>query len=358
MTTHGGSAHASLPLSFGPRQLVATAAESSTGAGCGACDDNGVIHAFWSYQGDDGKTEIPDVSPLTYLIGLPGAISAYPIGDVGQALAAAVDGGTVHLLYSNNSGVHLAEVQADGSFSTVRLLSSNEAVQGALVADQGGWWAVWIEEDFRLFEAFGGWGNGDFPRQPVTSELTSIGSYDSPSLALGPRDPAHPGDRLIYLSWAMIKENGTTVVRLATTEVQPAKWREQPWLPTAAMHSDLVDNPALVYDGVLQAAYVRSPSVGYMRNPSQSATPQPLSTTSSGKPYITASAGRTLVAWVEYDDTGQSSLWVAGPGEHAVKLTRQLSAISILSLTSYKGNAVLLTTEDDDQSVYLRIQAS
>ena len=37
---------------------------------------------------------------------------------------------------------------------------------------------------------------------------------------------------------------------------------------------------------------------------------------------------------------------------------RASSFISILSLTSYEGNAVLLTTEDDDQSVYLRIQAN
>jgi hypothetical protein len=338
MITREVSAHVSLPLSFGPRQLVTTALaiDPATVRGCSTCDGDGVIHAFWSYLGHVPEVDTPNVPLMMYLSGPADAVSAYPAGDAGIPLAAA----------------------ADGSFGSDRPLSDHPARQGALVVDQGGWWAEWVEDrSLMLFEAYGGWGNGDFPREPVTSELTDILYYDSPTLALGPRDPVHPGDRRIHLSWGMLRQNSTTVVRPASRQVQVAAWGEQPWLPTAAMHSSTVTSPALAYDGALLAAYIKDAVVGYMSNPSQSAAPQSFGAAGALFPKIAASGGRTVLAWVGGDGVTSAELWVAGPASPAVKLAAQSIYLNIIGLASYAGKAVLLTFEDDN-SVYVRIQTT
>lgn len=360
MTAHEAAGHTS-QLRFSRRQFVASFPDVDTTvtSGCSTCDDTGTIHAFWAYLANEPEIGFPPGSnawTMVHLRGQPGALDIRDAGVTGRPLAAAADAGTVYLLYSDAGGVYLAGLSADGTLGPGSLLSSELAIQGTLVADEGGWWAAWIEDrDNKLYEAYGGWGNGDFPREPVTSELSNVLYYGSPSLALGPRNPAEPGSRRIYLGWEMALEPDANVVRLASQAVQAAGWLERAWLPAPSTHG-FVSCPALAYDGALQAAFDDVPGVDFMRNPSHTTSAHRLTTAEGGAPMIAASAGQTVVAWTVDGETA-GDLWVAEPAGPAVRLATQTSFLSAFGLTSHAGRATLFTFEDGD-SLYVRTQTA
>jgi hypothetical protein len=356
------SGHASQQAGFTERQLVTSVGlvDSAGVGGCSTCDGSGTIHSFFSYLTSKPEPDLPPgaIQPsMLYLSGPPDALDVRYIGEHGWPLAAAADAGTVYLLYSEDNSVRLAKVRADGTFEQDLLLSSHRSFpgEGTLVADEGGWWAAWIESpSLKLFQAYGGWGNGDFPREAITSEVAHVFQYGSPSLALGPRNPAGPSARWIYLAWEMVLQSDANVVRLAKMQVRAAGWGEQAWLPAPSTHG-FVSSPALAYDGALQAAFVDQPGVGFMRNPSHTAATHRLATTSGSVPMIAASGGRTVVAWIS--DQDDPDLWVSEPSGPAVKLAAHSPYLSIFGLTSHAGKAALLTFEEKT-NLYVRIQGA
>jgi hypothetical protein len=356
------SGHASQQLRFAGRQLVTSVGlvDPAGASGCSTCDSGGTVHSFFGYLANKPEPDLPPEATqpsMLYLSGPPDALDVCSIGERGWPLAVAADNGTVYLLYSKDSGVRLATVRADGTFGQDLLLSSHQSPEGTLVADQGGWWAAWIESpSLKLFQAYGGWGNGDFPREAITSEVPPASLYGSPSLALGPPNPAGPSARWIYLAWEMVLHSEATAVRLAAMQVQAAGWGEQAWLPAPSTHG-FVSSPALAYDGALQAAFIDQPGVDFMRNPSHTTATHRLTATVGNHPMIAASGGRTVVAWTsDPADTG-FDLWVSGPAGPAVKLAAHSPYLSVFGLTSYAGKAALLTFEEET-NLYVRIQAT
>lgn len=252
----------------------------TVGASCG--DDR-----IWYFEGGAGRTWLRERSPYR-----------------GVLMAAASDGTGAYVMYRASDGIHLSKRTPGGTFTAGRLLSGTtlHSSAGTVIAKSGSWWAVWAEQTGE--NRFGDPVHGLFQAKTYGTDQTRQritfrgDDDDGPDLALRPGG----GAVLVWQRVTELPETGS--IRVATSA--DGSWTSRAFA-TGSDFGPYNQTPAVATDG--RWTYITWELDGHIfesDNRSGSFRSHRFFTPGS-LPAITASSGRTFVAWTTGARTGGPS---------------------------------------------------